>query len=38
MDALRSASGVHAELMGSPDEERGTGRFPEGLTVDALVR
>lgn len=36
--AFRSASGVHAELIGSPDEERGTGRFPEGLTVDALVR
>lgn len=38
MDALRSASGLHVELIGSPDEERGTGRFPDGLTVDALVR
>ena len=35
--ALRSASGLAAELVGSPDEERDTGRFPAELTVDAVL-
>lgn len=35
--ALRSGSAADVEFAGSPDEDRGSGRFPEGLTVDALL-
>lgn len=37
MSSLRSASHVNVERLGSPDEERNSGRFQAGLTVDALL-
>jgi hypothetical protein len=38
ISSLRSASQVSVELLGSPDEERISGRFPANLTVEALLR
>lgn len=41
VDEVMSALGAHPQvsvcLLGRPDEERGSGRFPEGLTVDAVL-
>lgn len=38
MTALRSASDLQVDYVGSPDEERSMGKYPSGLTVDALIR
>lgn len=37
ISALHSASHVNVEWLGSPDEERNSGRFPADLTVEALL-
>jgi hypothetical protein len=37
ISSLRSASHVDVQWLGSPDEERNSGRFPADLTVEALL-